>query len=88
MEVEVETAAGADAVDDDGGRGMGEIVGYGTKPGVGDVEEVMVGVEESVPEDELSEVGLIEDHKGVLELGPVLAPVDSEFVIDDEVLLM
>jgi hypothetical protein len=47
-----------------------------------------VGVDKSVPEDELSELGLREDHKGVLKLDPVLAPVVSEFVIDDEELLM
>jgi hypothetical protein len=58
--------------EDEGGTGIGEIVGYGMKPG----EEVMV---KSEPEDELLEVGQREEYKGVLELGPVLAPVVSEF---------
>lgn len=46
MEVEVETTAGVNVViagkgedDEVGGRGMGEIVGYGANPDVVDVED-------------------------------------------------
>jgi flavin-dependent dehydrogenase len=97
---EVETTAEVDVVvaekdNEVEGKAMDEMVEDEVNPGMVDVGDVIVGVDgngerigddmrEDEPEDELSELGHEEDHKGVLELESVLAPVVSEFAIEDE----
>lgn len=61
---------------DDNGEGMGD-----------NGEGVGVDMRKVEAEDELSELGLKEDHKGVLEVDLVLEPVDPEFAIDEELKL-